>query len=43
MQDIGLMYGNIDSMLVLDLDEEKINKLYEQILKIIWASRKNNK
>ncbi len=32
-QDIGLMYETLDSMLVLDLEEEKINKLYEQILK----------
>ena len=32
-QDIGLMYETLDSMLVLDLDEENINKLYEQILK----------
>jgi hypothetical protein len=31
--EIGLMYETLDSMLVLDLDEEKINKLYEQILK----------
>ena len=32
-EDIGLMYETLDSMLVLDLDEEKVNKLYEQILK----------
>ena len=32
-EDIGLMYETLDSMLVLDLDEENINKLYEQILK----------
>ena len=32
-QDIGLMNETLDSMLVLDLDEENINKLYEQFLK----------
>ena len=32
-EDIGLMYETLDSMLVLDLDEENVNKLYEQILK----------
>ena len=32
-ENIGLMYETLDSMLVLDLDEEKVNKLYEQILK----------
>ena len=32
-EEIGLMYETLDSMLVLDLDEEKVNKLYEQILK----------
>ncbi|CAM3870726.1 hypothetical protein [Arcobacter cloacae] len=31
--DIGLMYETLDSMLILDLDEENIHKLYEQILK----------
>ena len=37
-QDIGLMYETLDSMLVLDLDEENINKLYEQILKTSFAN-----
>lgn len=32
-KDISLMYETLDSMLILDLDEEKINKLYEEILK----------
>lgn len=32
-KDIGLMYETLDSMLVLDLDEEKINELYSEILK----------
>lgn len=31
-KDISLMYETLDSMLVLDLEEEKISKLYEQIL-----------
>lgn len=31
-KDIGLMYETLDSMLVLDLDEEKINELYSEIL-----------
>jgi len=31
--DVGLMYETLDSMLILDLDEENIHKLYEQILK----------
>lgn len=31
--DIGLMYETLDSMLILNLDEENIHKLYEQILK----------
>ena len=37
-QDIGLMYETLDSMLVLDLDEEKVNKLYEQILKTSFSN-----
>lgn len=37
-EDIGLMYETLDSMLVLDLDEENINKLYEQILKTSFAN-----
>jgi hypothetical protein len=37
-EDIGLMYETLDSMLVLDLDEEKVNKLYEQILKTSFNS-----
>lgn len=32
-QDIAAMYETLDSMLVLDLDEEKINGLYGEILK----------
>lgn len=32
-KNISAMYETLDSMLVLDLDEEKINKLYEEILK----------
>ena len=32
-QNIRVMYETLDSMLILDLDEEKINKLYEEILK----------
>ena len=37
-EDIGLMYETLDSMLVLDLDEENVNKLYEQILKTSFAN-----
>ena len=37
-QDIGLMYETLDSMLVLDLEEEKINKLYEEILKTSFSN-----
>ena len=37
-EDIGLMYETLDSMLVLDLDEEKVNKLYEQILKTSFSN-----
>ncbi|MBS9782410.1 MAG: hypothetical protein KGV43_01245 [Arcobacter sp.] len=36
-KDINLMYETLDSMLVLDLDEEKVNSLYEQILKTAFA------
>jgi len=32
-ENISIMYETLDSMLILDLEEEKINKLYEQILK----------
>ena len=32
------MYETLDSMLVLDLDEEKINSLYEEILKLSFLS-----
>ena len=32
-KNISVMYETLDSMLVLDLEEEKINKLYEEILK----------
>ena len=32
-KDIGLMYETLDSMLVLDLDEDNINELYSEILK----------
>lgn len=32
-KDIGLMYETLDSMLILDLDEGKINELYSEILK----------
>ena len=37
-EDIGLMYETLDSMLVLDLDEGNVNKLYEQILKTSFAN-----
>lgn len=37
-ENISAMYETLDSMLVLDLDEEKINKLYEQILKTSFAN-----
>ena len=37
-EDIGLMYETLDSMLVLNLDEENINKLYEQILKTSFSN-----
>ena len=37
-EDIGLMYETLDYMLVLDLDEENVNKLYEQILKTSFAN-----
>ncbi|MDY0052948.1 MAG: hypothetical protein RBR65_10440 [Aliarcobacter sp.] len=37
-EDIGLMYETLDSMLVLDLEEEKVNKLYEQILKTSFSN-----
>ncbi|WP_198304580.1 hypothetical protein [Arcobacter vandammei] len=37
-KNIALMYETLDSMLVLDLDEEKINSLYEEILKLSFLS-----
>ena len=37
-ENIRVMYETLDSMLILDLDEEKINKLYEQILKTSFAN-----
>jgi len=37
-EDIGLMYETLDSMLVLGLDEEDINRLYEQILKTSFSN-----
>ena len=37
-EDIGLMYETLDSMLILDLDEENVNKLYEQILKTSFSN-----
>ena len=37
-KNISAMYETLDSMLVLDLEEEKINKLYEQILKTSFAN-----
>lgn len=37
-KNIELMYETLDSMLVLDLDEEKINTLYEEILKLSFLS-----
>ena len=37
-ENISVMYETLDSMLILDLDEEKINKLYEQILKTSFAN-----
>lgn len=37
-KNIALMYETLDSMLVLDLDEDKINSLYEEILKLSFLS-----
>ncbi len=37
-KNIALMYETLDSMLVLDLDEEKINELYQEILKLSFLS-----
>lgn len=37
-KDIGLMYETLDSMLILDLDEEKINELYSEILKTAFEN-----
>jgi len=36
--DIGLMYETLDSMLILDLEEEKINELYSAILKTAFEN-----
>lgn len=35
--DIGQLYHVLDSMLVLDLEEDEINEVYENILKIAFA------
>lgn len=35
-ENIGSLYHIMDSMLVLDLDEDKINNIYENILKIAF-------
>ncbi|RBQ32639.1 hypothetical protein CRU92_02690 [Arcobacter sp. FW59] len=35
-KNIALMYETLDSMLVLDLDEDKVNELYQAILKIAF-------
>lgn len=37
-KNISLMYETLDSMLVLDLDEKKINELYDAILKTAFDS-----
>ena len=37
-KDIALMYETLDSMLVLDLDEEQINELYQEILKLAFEN-----
>lgn len=37
-KNIALMYETLDSMLVLDLDEEKINELYQEILKLAFEN-----
>lgn len=37
-KNISAMYETLDSMLVLDLEEDKINKLYEQILKTAFEN-----
>ncbi len=36
--DIALMYETLDSMLILDLEEEKINELYSNILKTAFEN-----
>ena len=33
-QNIEMMYEILDTMLVLDLEEEKTNKIYDEILKV---------
>ena len=35
-QNISALYEVLDSMLILDLDESKVNEVYEQILKIAF-------
>lgn len=37
-KNIALMYETLDSMLILDLDENKINELYQEILKEAFLS-----
>lgn len=37
-KNIALMYETLDSMLILDLDENKINELYQEILKEAFES-----
>ena len=37
-KDIALMYETLDSMLVLDLDENSINELYQEILKTAFTN-----
>ena len=36
--DIGLMYETLDSMLILDLDENNLNELYQEILKTAFSN-----
>lgn len=37
-QNIEMMYEILDTMLVLDLEEEKTNKIYEEILKVATSN-----
>lgn len=37
-RDIGELYQVLDTLLVLDLDEEKIHKVYQEILKIAFSN-----